>query len=242
MPSPSTTHRYVVPPRGRSRPPGDRRVGADERATRGESLVGEEVRRQRAVVDDGMRVDERELHRLDRRVLARLEAVVEREREQRGRALAVRRQLAHLDAAVRAAEWLDPLRAMGEQIVLREPARRRDRRRDLPLVQSRRPARLDPAKRGSEIGKRVALAESPGRGHGARLRLRPLVGDARAAREAGLGELGSRADRLVEPEPAEPRRKVVPQAHGTRHGDRARPVVGPPSCGRRDRRVSGPTR
>ena len=76
----------------------DRPLRPDERPARGEPLVREEVGGQRAVVHERVRVGERELHRLDLGVQPRLEAVVEREREERRDALAVRRQLAHLDS------------------------------------------------------------------------------------------------------------------------------------------------
>ena len=66
------------------------------------------VARQRAVMHGGARVVERELHRLDLRVQTRLETVVEREREQRRGALAVRRQLADLDTAVAVAAAARP--------------------------------------------------------------------------------------------------------------------------------------
>jgi len=157
-------------------------------------------------------------------VLARLEAVVEGEGEQRGDALAVRRQLADIDATVRPPEGLHPLRTMGEEIGLGEPARGRNRRSDLPLVERLRATHLDPAKRCSEVGKRVPLSESGSRPRGDAC-LRPLVGDARAAREAGFRKIGCGAECVVEPEPTEPGRKIVPQAHGAGNRDGAGSLV-----------------
>ena len=125
MPSPSTAQRYVVPPLRRLDAEVERPIRPHERPAGGEPLVREEVVRQRAVVHERVRVGERELHRLDLEMRPRLEAVVERQREERRDALAVRRQLADLDPAVGAAQRLDPLRAVGEQVVLGEPRRRR---------------------------------------------------------------------------------------------------------------------
>ena len=196
------------------------------RATRRESFVGEEVRRQGAVVDSGMRIDEARASsprspsalraRGPRTVRARaaLRPPVRSAATRRRRCPGRRRRR----GSTHSERW-------ARRSASREPARRSDRRRDLPFVQGRRPARLDPAKRG-------------GRGREARSALR--VGGSATGRVAAcdhlwamralqarpdLRKLGSRADRLIEPEPAEPGRKVVPQAHGTRHGDGARALV-----------------
>ena len=147
-----------------ARPEIERGIRPHERATGGQPLLGEGVGWQRAVVDERVGVGERELHRLDLEVRARLETVVQRQREQRRNPLAVRRQLAHLDAAVAPAQRLDPLGGMGAEIVLGEPGRRRDRRRDLALVERIRPLRRDPlagwrrAREARSAGRRRAPA------------------------------------------------------------------------------------
>ena len=66
-------------------------------------------------------IGERELHRLDLEVRSSLETFVQRESEQRGNALAVRRQLADLDAAIAPPQRLDPLGGMRVEVVLGEP-------------------------------------------------------------------------------------------------------------------------
>ena len=90
-----------MPPRGRADAArDDRPVGLDQRPAlgevRGSSAPGGSGASEKVRVDVG----EGEFHRLDPRVQARLQPVEEPECDQRGGALAVRRQLAHLDAAI----------------------------------------------------------------------------------------------------------------------------------------------
>ena len=69
-------------------------IGSDERSAGGEPLVGEQVGGQRSVVDERLCVVESELHCLDLEVWPGVEALVQRQSEERRNALAVRRQLA----------------------------------------------------------------------------------------------------------------------------------------------------
>src|SRR3989304_3550651 len=64
----------------------------------------------------------------------------------------VRRQLADAPAAIVVAERLDPLRAVGGEILLREPAGGGDRARDLARVEAVGPALRDPPPRRAQLG------------------------------------------------------------------------------------------
>ena len=164
-------------------------------------------------------VRKRELHRLDLEVRPSLETFVERQGEQRRNALAVRRQLAHLDAAVAPPQRLDPLGGMGVQVVLGEPGCGRNRRRDLALVERIRPLRRDPPQGAGEVGKLVALPgcrRGPGRADGPR----PLIGNPRRADDAVAGGLGCPSDGAVEAEAAEAGCQIRPEPDGAGHGHR----------------------
>ena len=91
--------------------------GIDERAPSGEVVGGEKRGREGRVREMRVGIGERELHGLDLRMEARLEAVVQREPHEGCGALAVRWQLADLDAPVVEAERLDPFGAMFGEIV-----------------------------------------------------------------------------------------------------------------------------
>ena len=121
MPSPSTTQRYVVPPRGspsstssaasgRTRARREaRRLSSKKSSGSGPSCTTARVSASAIFIASISECD------------ARLEPVVERQREQRRSALAVRRQLADLDPPIRAAQAAHPLRPVGEEILLGEP-------------------------------------------------------------------------------------------------------------------------
>ena len=192
-----------------------------ERATGGQALLGEGVGWQRPVADECVGVVEGELHRLDLEVRAFLEPLVQGQREQRRDPLAVRWQLAYLDTVVAPAERLDPLGSMGAEVVLGQPTRCRDRRRDLTLVERGRPLRRNPLQGGGELGKLVPLADRGRRPRGV-CRPSPLVGDPRRAHDAVTRCLGCRSDGAVEAEAAEVRGQVCPEPDGTGHGHRPR--------------------
>ena len=143
----------------------ERAVGGDQRAPARQVLGVEQERRQRPVEDVAAGVGERQLHRLDLGVqpadqVVALEPVVDPEGHQRGGARAVRRQLADLEPAVGAAQRLDPLAAVGRQVLDVEPGGRRDRLGDGPLVEARRALLGDPPERAAEVRQRVALARA----------------------------------------------------------------------------------
>ena len=202
----------------------DRAIVSYERPAGSQPLVREQIRGQRPVVHERVSVGEGELHRLDLGMQPRLEAVVEREREEGGHALAVRRQLADLDPAIEATERLDPLGAVGEKVALGEPGRGGDRRSEVTRVQGIRALGGNAAECPRELRERVTLprfGSGPRRVSGPR----PLVRDAGAARDPRDRGVGRRADGPVEPEPAEALCQVTPEPHGTRHGHRPWPVV-----------------
>ena len=213
-----------MPPRGRT----DGRISpaAPERISAtalGQVRRVEQQRRQRRIRDVRVDVGEGELHRLDLRVQRGLEPVVEPERDQRRRALAVRRQLAHLDTPVRQPQRLHPLGAVSRQVVLGQPARRRDRGRHLAAVEGVRALGREPAQRRRQLGQPVTAAD-PGRRPGSTLRQRPLVADPRRAGETALRELGRVRERLGQTEAPEALGQIRPGPDRSRHGHRPRPV------------------
>ena len=219
-----------MPPRGRLGLRSSTASGRTSERRAASRSLGEGVGWQRAVMDERVGVGERELHRLDLEVRARLETVVQSQREQRRNPLAVRRQLAHLDAAIAPAQRLDPLGGMGVEIVLGEPGRRGDRRRDLSLVESIRPLRRDPLQGGGELGELVALADGGRRPRG----VAPPVAHLWAIRAvhtiAVAGSRGGGRDCAVEAEAAEVRGQIRPEPDGTGDGHRARAdVLGGPA-------------
>ena len=116
------------------------------------------------------------------------------------------------------------------EIVLGEPARCRDRRRDLTLVEGIRPLGRDPLQGGGELGELVAPADGRRRPRGAR-RPPPLVGNPRRADDAVAGGRGGGGNRAVEAEVAEPRGQIRPEPDGTGHGHRLRAdILGGPAA------------
>ena len=98
---------------------------------------------------------QRELGRLDVAVQVAVEPLGDAEGHERGGALGVGRQLADLDAAIRAAQRRDPFGAVRGEVVLGEPARRGDGGGDRTLVDRVGPAigdRLQGAPRGRAGG------------------------------------------------------------------------------------------
>ena len=210
----------------------ERTVGADERATRERGASGvEQGVRPRRVRDVGVGVGERELHRLDLRVQPRLEAVVQRQREERRGALPVRRQLAHLDAAVVVAQRLDPLRAVLREVVLGEPRRRGDRRRDLPAVERRpapprRCARACPARPGM-------TKRSPSRARGTAPRVHaPTCRRCAPSRRRRGGRGPPRVRARGRARGGRSARRGPPTPDGARDGDRARAGLVDPAARR----------
>ena len=184
-------------------------------------------------------VGEAELHGLDAPVpverargIGGVETLEHVQRDQRGEALAVRRQLRHLDAAVARADRLDPARGVRREVVVGEQAVRRtrgadDRVGDLALVEGARTALRHGAERARELRRAEPLAGlRSARPPGAQSRARrgveharpldppPVVGDELAHREALLGGAES---------PARARRRG---AAGRRRA-RASPTRGP---------------
>ena len=149
-------------------PPGHTRVSAAARGpirARSASASGRSTGR---VADRARGPVERELGRLDVAVQVAVELLGDPEGHERGRALRVGRQLADLDAAVRAAQRRHPFGAMRGEVVLGEPARGGDGRGDRARVDRVGPAigdRLQRRRRG-----RAGGSARPGRGagHGAR--------------------------------------------------------------------------
>ena len=174
----------------------ERRTGIDELPTARQVPGLEERGRQRPVRDMRVRVCEGELHRLELRVESRRETVVERQRDERGRALAVRRQLADLHAAIVVAKRLDPFGAMAREIRPRRATRRpRSRQPRLPYRERPGPpsrsARASQRAPGSRIARPGAARERRRRG------ARPLVGDPRRAGRAASSRAPTPAPRAA---------------------------------------------
>ena len=134
-------------------------------------------------------VGQGELRRLELRVKAGLEPVVQGERDQSCSPLPVRGQLADLDAAIVVAKRLDPLRAVIGEVLLVQPRGGGDRRRNLPLVEGIRPVGREARERPSEVGNHESSSRPRGweRGSG---RSGPLVGDPCRAGDAVRREIG----------------------------------------------------
>ena len=132
----------------------------------------------------------------------RLETLIERKSQECRCTLAVRRQLADLDPAILAAEWLHPLGPVRKQIILSEPGGRRDRRCDLTYIERIRPLLRDPPERECEVGEPVALPGSRRRQRRQRS-ASPLVSDSRSTHRPFPRQVGRRPDCDIEPEPAE---------------------------------------
>src|SRR5687767_5212404 len=97
-----------------------------------------------------VRVRKGELHRLELRVESRRQTVVEGKRDECGGTLAVRRQLADLDAAIVVAKRVDPFGAVAREIRLVEPRGGRDRGSHASRIESVRALPRDPLERLSE--------------------------------------------------------------------------------------------
>ena len=177
----------------------------------------------RSVADRARRPVERELGRLDVAVQVAVELLGDPEGHERGRSLRVGRQLADLDAAVRAPQRRHPFGAVRGEVVLGEPARRGDRGGDRPLVDRVGPAVGDRLQRRGEVGQAVALARPRGGPRRPRLRRAPVLGDPRRGRHAVARRVDRAGQRGVEPEAAEALGGVGPRPHGAGHRDRARP-------------------
>ena len=149
-------------------------------------------------------------------------AVEQPERDQRRRALAVRRQLADLDVPVGEAERLHPLRGMASKVFLAEPGGGRDLGRDRATVERIRPGGRDVAQGGAELGQAVDLAARRS-GSGRAIGRRPVQGDTLGRCDPTLRRVDRGGERGVETQPAEAFREVGPRPHGARDGHRARP-------------------
>ena len=177
---------------------------------------------------DGPRVLERELHRLDLRVQARVEAVVESEGEERCDALPVRRQLAHLDPPVVRTAAARPTRSGAPP----GPPRRASTRPRSPTRPGPRTARQglrprsDAGLRRDPAGRSVCADAR--RGPRRALGCGPLVPDARGADDSARGGIGRGAQGRVETGRAETLREVGPEPYRAGHRDRGRAVLG---CG-----------
>jgi hypothetical protein len=163
----------------------------------------------------------------------------QRERDERGRALAVRRELAHLDVAVAQAQRLDPLRAVCAEIGGREPGRRSDRLRHEALVEAARAIERDCSQRPRQLGERVDLAEAGGRSRGAIAGQRPVLGDTLRRGDPVLRRVDRGAERRIEAQPAEALRQVGPGANGTGNRDRTRAALVHAQLGQLARRTAG---
>ena len=176
------------------------------------------------VADRAGRPVERELGRLDVAVQVAVEILGDGEGHERGRSLRVGRQLADLDAAVRAPQRRDPFRAVRGQVVLGEPARRRDGGGDRSPVDRVGAAVGDRLQGPGEVGQAVALAGPRGRPRRPRLRAAPVLGDPRGGRDAVARRVDGAGERRVEPQAPEALGGVGPRPHRAGHRDRARAV------------------
>ena len=144
------------------------------------------------------------------------------ERDQRRGALPVRRQLAHLDAAVARAQRLDPLRTVRAEILDGQPRRGGDRLGHLAGIEARGAVALDQPQRAREVGQCVDLPD-PGRRPGRTLGGGPALSNPFRRGHTALGRLDRTGEGGVEAEAPVALGQVGPAAHRARHGHRARP-------------------
>ena len=161
----------------------------------------------RGVADRASRPVERELGRLDVAVQVAVELLGDPEGHERRRSLRVGRQLADLDAAVRAPQRRDPLGAVRGEVVLGEPARRGDGGGDRPLVDRVGSAIGDRLQRRGEVGQAVALGRAA----------------ARATAPAPAPRASARRSAPWPPRRCAPRRSRRPGQHRARAARSARP-------------------
>ena len=184
---------------------------------------------------------ERELGRLDVAVQVAVELLGDGEGHERGRALGVGRQLADLDAAIRAPQRRDPFGAVRGEVVLGEPARLRDGGGDRAAVDRVGPVIGDRLQGRREVGQAVALAGARRRPRRPRLRAAPVLGDPRRGRDAVARRVDRAGERRVEPQAPEALGGIGPRPHRAGHRDRAR-AGGVDGRARRCARARAPSR